>query len=163
VSRAAPLRCILAILLALVAAGPLLAQAGPRSAVQAPCCTVGIQPLEGFNNPLGQAVAARLTAAFEAAAGPDGPVTWLPSDTTARPRDAEGRPVRPEFMFTAEVFVDASQVSGAVRVAWKVEDTAYSANRLVGHVDRVGAYADSSIVNQIRREIRARLPQAGRL
>lgn len=159
-SRAAPLRCILAIPLALVAAGPLLAQAGPRPAVKAPCCTVGIQPLEGFNDPIRQAIAVRLTAAFEAAAGPDGPVTWLPSDTTARPRDAEGRPVRPEFMFTAEVFVDP--VSSGVRVAWKVFDTAYSADRLVSHVDRVGAYADSSIVNQIRREVRARLPQAGR-
>jgi len=152
VPRSAAVRCVLTIVLAVAATRPLVAQGGQPTGAGAGCCTVVVMPSDA-GVPRARDAAVRLTQALQALVGPDGPVTWFSADPTARPRDAQG-------LLTTTVFVREAGPDSApmTAVAWRVVVAANSRIVVSGRVERVGAYADSGVVSEIRREVRTQLP-----
>ena len=106
--------------------------------------------------------AARLARAFAAGPAVDGSVTWLTSRAAPRPHGPEGGEGRAKFMFAGTVYVLGRPDSLLTRVDWRVFDSENGDMLLLGNAQRPGAFADSSIINEIRREVRTRLPEAAR-
>lgn len=160
-SRFAHARCVLVTALSLVSTTALLAQAAPGAGNEVPCCTVTVVPFAA-GVPSAQQAAARLARAFAAGPAVDGSVTWLTSRAAPRPHGPEGGEGRAKFMFAGTVYVLGRPDSLLTRVDWRVFDSENGDMLLLGNAQRPGAFADSSIINEIRREVRTRLPEAAR-